>query len=362
MHGQVEKVENEYIEDNLFVKCDRLGACIWSDEERQIVCDGSGNKKACECPEYLLPTLDKFLSKAIDAKSDIVISNEWLNRKTSETGLVKILDGWDPTVVIYYRRFYDWIISSHYQWHFDFGVEYLETLDGRVRLIDFVRMFCGRLFDSKTDFSPNDRDLGFVDLTDFDTYTYHMWKRYKTVPQYDDKIKIVNFHDTDVVKSFYCDVLNAERACKTQTERLAKDESMKTRAKSTTALIDLAIGLHWRDTNLLTPVNGREESVEPITMKALTDTADKFKERMAAKGMKEEDLPKECLTNSEQARLLNVSLAYEKVLLPESYASGGEEEMRQHFAETLANDKFCSVDIDEVSTNPKWHFLFEEQS
>jgi len=103
--------------------------------------------------------------------------------------------------------------------------------------------------------------------------------------------------------------------------------------------------------NLVTPVNEREESTEPITIKTLTDTAEKFKERMAAKGMKEEDLPKECVTNSEQARLLNVSLAYEKVLLPESYASGGEEEMRQHFTETLAKDKFCSVDIDEVSTN-----------
>ena len=89
---------------------------------------------------------------------------------------------------------------------------------------------------------------------------------------------------------------------------------------------------------------------------------EKFKERMTAKGLKEEDLPKECLTNSEHSLLLSVSLAYEKILLPDSYASGGEEATRQHFAKTLANDKLCSVDLDEVLSNSKWNFLFEEAS
>ena len=77
-----------------------------------------------------------------------------------------------------------------------------------------------------------------------------------------------------------------------------------------------------------------------------------------AKGLKEEDLPKECISTS----LLNVSLAYEKILLPESYASGGEEATRQHFSKTQAKDTFCSVDLDGVLTNPKWKILFEEES
>ena len=73
-----------------------------------------------------------------------------------------------------------------------------------------------------------------------------------------------------------------------------------------------------------------------------------------------DDLPKECLSKSEQALLLNVSLAYEKILLPESYASGGEETTRKHFARALAGDKFCSVDVKDVVNNPRWDFLFED--
>ena len=365
MHGQVTRKgkPNDYIIDNMLVQCDRLGACVWSDEERQIVVEGSGNRNAGVCPDYLPPTFDKFLSKAIAAKSNVVISNEWLNRPTSETGLLNILDGWDPTVVIYYRRFFDWMISAHYQWHFDIGVDTLESLQGKVRLIDFIRMFCGRLFASKVVHSPDDSDLSFADLTDIQEYTYHAWMRYKKVPQYENNIKIVNFHDGHIIKSFYCDVLGAERACKLETERLESNESVKTRSKASTAYVDLAIGLHWKDTQLLTlKLKNEEGHGEPITMQTFTELGDRFKERMAAKGLVEDDLPKECLTKSEQTLLLNVSLAYEKILLPDSYASGGEEATRKHFAKTLANDNLCSVDLERVLTDPKWSFLFEGSS
>ena len=83
---------------------------------------------------------------------------------------------------------------------------------------------------------------------------------------------------------------------------------------------------------------------------------------MTAKGFVEGDLPKECLTKSEQDLLLNVSLAYEKVLLPESYGNGGEEATREHFARMLAGDKFCSVDLEGVLGDPKWDFLFRNDS
>jgi len=311
------------------------------------------------CPDYLPPAFDEFLSKAVATKSNVVISNEWLNRPTSETGLLNILDGWDPTVVIYYRRFFDWMISAHYQWHFDIGVSTLESLQGKVRLIDFIRMFCGRLFASKVPHSVYDSDLSFVDLTDIQEYTYHAWRRYKEVPEYENNIKIVNFHDGHIIKSFYCDVLGAERACKLETKRLESNESVKTRSKASTAYFDLAMGLHSKERgrNLLAPENEAGHN-QPITMKTFHDLGDRFKERMTAKGLVEDDLPKECLSKSEQALLLNVSLAYEKILLPESYASGGEEATRKHFARALAGDKFCSVDLEDLVNNPRWDFLF----
>ena len=351
LHGQMRKEDNAdgYIIDNMLVKCDQLGACIWSDEQRQMVVEGSGDKDAGVCPEYLPKMFETFKTKAITAKSDIVISNEWLNRPTSEIGLPSILNGWDPTIVIYYRRYFDWLISAHYQWHIDISVSTaaVESLEGRVRLIDFVRMFCRSLFDSKILHSPNDQDLSFVDLTDINEYTYHIWKRYKKVPEFEDNIRILDFHDGHIIKSFYCDVLGADNACKLEKGRLETKQSLKTRSKADTALMDLPIGLSWKDHSKSNSIGGYRELGE------------QFKKQMAAKGLFEHGLPKECLTDTELTLLLNVSLAYEKILLPKSYASGGEQAAREHFAKTLKKGKFCSVDLERVRVSPKWQFLFE---
>jgi hypothetical protein len=73
-----------------------------------------------------------------------------------------------------------------------------------------------------------------------------------------------------------------------------------------------------------------------------------FEKRMIAKGFFPHDLPKECLTETELTMLLNVSLAFEKILLPEYYASGGKRALREHFTETLKHDKFCSIDLEQV--------------
>ncbi len=363
MHGQVTRKgkPEEYIIDNMLVQCDRLGACVWSDEQRQMVVEGSGNPNAGRCPDYLRPAFDDFLSKAIDAKSNVVISNEWLNRPTSEEGLLDILDGWDPIVVIYYRRFFDWMISAHYQWHFDLGVESLESSQGKVRLVDFIRMFCGRLFASKAPHSPSDADLSFVDLVDIQEYTYHAWKRYKKVPQYDNNIKIVNFHDGHIIKSFYCDVLNADKACKVETDRLAKGGSVQTRSKSSTTYVDLAIGLYWKDRMLFAASDADIKIGTKPTMETFYALAEIFKTRMAAKGKREDDLPKECLTSSERSLLLNVSLAYEKILLPESYAIEGGLATEKHFEKKLEKGNFCSVDLDEILVDQNWHFLFDNE-
>lgn len=78
---------------------------------------------------------------------------------------------------------------------------------------------------------------------------------------------------------------------------------------------------------------------------------------MEAKVFLEDDLPKEYLTEEELTLLPAVSLVYENILLPDSY--GGGDATREHFAKSLAVDKFCAVDINAVLTDPKWKCLFE---
>ena len=56
-----------------------------------------------------------------------------------------------------------------------------------------------------------------------------------------------------------------------------------------------------------------------------------------------------------------VSLAYEKVLLPDTYNSeGGEKATREHFAKMVAEGMFCSINADAVVADPKWDFLYED--
>lgn len=164
------------------------------------------------------------------------------------------------------------------------------------------------------------------------------------MPEYNNNIKIVNFHSGNIIKSFYCDVLKAEKACELESKR---EETLKTRAKDSTAYFDLAVGAHWL-----------RNSKYSKDVKFFHETADRFKERMIAKGLVEDDLPKECLSKSEQGKLLGVSLAYEKILLPETFESGGEVETQGHFSKLLMKNSFCSVDLNIVN-DPKWSFLFE---
>jgi hypothetical protein len=178
------------------------------------------------------------------------------------------------------------------------------------------------------------------------------------VPEYgEDNIKIVNYHDGHIVKSFYCDVLGAERACKLETERLESGTyGVTSRLKASTAYVDLAMGLYWKDKDLLMRMSG-EGRGDTVTMETFNEWGDKFKKRMTAKGLVEDDLPKECLTKSEQTLFLNVSLAYEKILRTDLYNSGGKEATRHHFVKMHINDDFCSVDLEGVRRNPKWAFL-----
>jgi len=305
-----------------------------------------GSRTAGICPDFLPLEFNNFLTKAKAAKSDVVISNEWLNRPSSETGLLKILDGWDLEIVIYYRRFFDWIISAHYQWHFDIGTKPLEALNGKIRLVDFLRTRCAQLFEADPLLSNDGLDL--VDLTDLQEYTYHAWKRYNKIPQYDNSIKIVNFHGGNIVESFYCDVLEAESACKLESGR---SETLTARSKTSTIYFDLAVRIHWLG-------HAEKEDDGYHTKEAFQIEADEIKERMSAMGFNEGDLPKECLTEAEKEKLLSVSLAYERILLPKTYALGGEKKIKQQFADFSMNNLFCSVDLN-IIDDPKWAFLFQ---
>ena len=178
-----------------------------------------------------------------------------------------------------------------------------------------------------------------------------MRQRYSKVPAYKDSIRVVNIHDGYATKSFYCDLLNAEKACKLETDRV--NNTMAGKAPSIVTVpkhVELAMGLNWN---------------RGITSKKqILDLGTKYVEKMDGIGLSETDLPQECLSPAETSMLLKVSLEYEEILLPDDGDDGlistNKTDLQHHFATLLENGVFCSVDTDRIVDSPKWQFLFDQ--
>merc|ERR1712029_54614 len=185
------------------------------------------------------------------------------------------------------------------------------------------------------------------DILDFPDYSYNIWKQYIEVPDYEDKVNVITFHDEDGLKSFYCDVLRAEKACQQESGRLHNSKSTKSSYNSLVVpkYVEMAMG--------------QGESDGQSSKEYFYKLGERYKERMESRNLSEVDLPKQCLSQAETSMLLKVSLEYELMLLPDKYHDEGEAEMRQHFATLIGNDVFCSVDVDRMLDGQKWQFLYE---
>jgi hypothetical protein len=228
----------------LGVDIDRLAACMWNGFESKTF--SATQLSSAFCPPRLLGNLQGYLSKAMNDRQDVIISNPWLVRDSTADSLGHFLDQkWEVHLVVYYRRYYDWIIAVFQTWrksnHFEPNTIPMST----IRQIDFIREYCKRLFYGSmipddapyrdftspklshekmrvhhaTSFHPN---LPIQELTDLKEYTYFIAKRYEEVPRFTDNVHIVNYHDKDTTSELYCNVLShAMNACKTSIRREA---------------------------------------------------------------------------------------------------------------------------------------------
>ena len=323
--------------DNIFTLTNdvHLAPCLWSDAERQLV-DVGDDRDISNC-EQLFTDFDQLQTTSAVSGGDIAVSDELFSAPSS-AGLLEVLGNrFDPIIVIYYRHFFDWILSSYYQWHLAVSNKSLDSTTGDVRLVDFIRRMCKSLFEYEID-HPNQQ---LMDLVDVPEYSYQLLKEYNKIREYRDKIKIVNFHDGPIAQSFYCDVLNAKKACKLESDRLGNATHIESSTTMVSSFAEMAMDLK--------KMNIMSSNIE------LHLIANELKEKLALGGLSENDLPKECLTTAEISLLLKVSLEFKRALLPNP--SG--EEIRHQFAELLARDAFCSVSLNRMIYSRSWQFLFE---
>lgn len=147
VHGKFEGGKHE------FPNIDRLGSCLWNSMEKSLI--PRMMVEVTHCDKHLLPDLSKYLSHAVEESYDVIMLNPWLTFPGSSHGLSIYLDKiFDVTVVIYYRRFFEWISIKYQNWRRDLFDTSLTPVISELPLssfqyVDFLREYCKQLFYGK---------------------------------------------------------------------------------------------------------------------------------------------------------------------------------------------------------------------
>ena len=283
-----------------------------------------GNRELCS-PELLLEGLN-----IANRKSNILISAEHFSTISIDEAksLSSYLSagGWDNvTVVVYYRRYYDHALSGYNQEHKKEEHRYSTKMEPFPSIISMLQ----------------------VRLKYANTYTAQLLSRLEAV--FDKKnIVVMNFHDRaeDLTQAFFCSAMpDAQNACKAAKTRAKKREQQNRSVKT----------LEYSRLVRAAYVAGLVPTVQtPQDMKSLTLAAQEYHRsnlNFAAFKLK-------CLPPNDLARLLEKSLHYEKLLVPEFFESpDGEQDLRSNF-HRQANSTLCEVDVDTVLKERSWKHFF----
>ena len=386
VHGKHDPVKYD------FPNIDRLASCMWSDQIKQSFPDYMLD--ATICPNDLLSKFSSYMEKAVQNHQDMVVLNPWLSRRDTANSLALFLDPvWEVHPIIYYRRYFQWITTVFEEWR----SEILEHASRRnhfpfssFRYIDFIREYCKRLFYGKDvnedgypirSFRGTSQSKTFIndtaivnnfdqtsnirveDLTDLTDYTYFVAQEYSST-RFRRHVTIVNYHETNSMEvNFNCRVLHdAHNACRASAEKMLQSNNERGKSKNT----------EFPQTNHGIPIDSMQiaEDLVVAAVKARRLQGDsklsgddiQYKLRFWAQHLHDnvknitKDLPLECLFKFETTRLLEVSLAYEKSLLPAFYDSpNGAADLVREFKRW----RFCSVDTDQVLNDAQWDFLFD---
>jgi len=160
-------------------------------------------------------------------------------------------------------------------------------------------------------------------------------------------IKVFNYHlDGDnLVGSFYCNMLpGAKSACEART-RLG-----------TKAHFNSAVNHNYDILAVAAYEQGLIQKEHPgNTRKQMAAAAQHRQEKML--NLEGIDFPMICMSESQLEELLQMSLKFERQILPE-WAAQHEEEHRAAFKRYVDKKKFCTIDADQVLKDDEWRSFF----
>ena len=270
--------------------------------------------------------------------SDEVFGNMWLDPEIYETIRDTVSDEWQVTVVVGYRRFFEWILSSKFQRDRTDrtsagGKERWPSEGGRALLPIFP------------DTLENDQ--------------WRQWYHYsdtilgavrQTFP-----VRMINLHATDdasVLTQFLCDILdNADFACARSRERdVLEQTKLNTQEDSAVpslyydALATAAAEMGWIDED----AHSRQQLRNAIRL---------YQEE--TRGLTSDDLPELCPSSSELESLYERSLEFERLYIPSLLT---EPAHREAFEAKIADNSYCWVDAATVLMDPQWKQFFHQFS
>ncbi len=260
----------------------------------------------------ILGDFESFI-KNTNNTSNILISYEGLdNPKVNITKLVSYLEPrYKVHIVVYYRRFYDWIHSLYNEL--------------------FKRAWKRKDFPSFVEWLPKTwKPLSRS------TYSTAVFDRYKNTSGIYN-VSIANMHydaaNFDSVRTFLCDhVDNVPHACEAAKSRQTENDN-RSSSLDWMLFCDRITKYH---SIRLSPDDKRWEEIE-----------EKYKNML--------QIPRVCLPDDLKGELLQLSIESEVALTPEWWYNSREglENLKTDFEEKI-NSKLCSIDAEAILVSPEW--------
>ena len=266
----------------------------------------------------ILSYYKSFINDTLKEGSNIIISSEELDRKG--VNITELMSYFRPHyqihIVLYYRRFYDWILSFHNQLA---KMGYIHGAEGEKSQISFVEWLTFDVIES------------FRNIHSFDVY-----QRYRSHPAVSN-VTVINLHQTGVnsLSAFFCDHLHGTaNSC-----QKAKDTKMsKTNASKD---LDWKIFLSKIETYYSINLELDENKIKK----------QKVKEKLNSMT----DVPLVCLPMELKEKLLELSITFEVGLTPKWWQNSDEglKDLEADFAKKITS-KLCSMDVEKILKSTEW--------
>ena len=270
--------------------------------------------------------------------SDEAFGNMWLDASDYEAIRDAVGDEWHVTVVVGFRRFQEWIVSSKFQRDRTdklsaMGKEYWPSAGGRALL----PMFPDTLRDWRHWYHYTDSIVETVGTT--------------------FPVRILNLHSPDessILTQFLCEILeSAEVACAHSRERdfLAEETVMNAQEAATVpSLYYDAIATAAAEAGFI------DESA--FKRSEVREAARVYQEETL--GLSSQDLPQVCPSRAQLDELFELSLEMEQAYMPSLFSDDDDSDSLNRldeFEAKVAENSYCWVDTTAILLDSNWQQL-----